>query len=250
MQTASDHPRVLAIETSSALGSVALAAGPHLRLLQTLPTTSKHCQLLMPAISSLCSRAGWQPASLDEIYVSAGPGSFTGLRIAITVARTLALALDLRVVAVPTMQVIAAGAEGLDRPPSHLAVALDAKRQQVYGAVFRYQQGCYVPLVEACLVAPDELVERSPRPAALTGEGLAYHADAFQQFDVPWLPEEYRLPRAEHVHRVGWEMARQGRFTPPNELVPIYIRPPEAEERWSARHARGGRIHPPRSAST
>jgi len=54
---------------------------------------------------------------------------------------------------------------------------------------------------------------------------------------VPWIPDEYRMPRAEEVYRIGWEMAQQGRFTSPMGLVPIYIRPPEAEERWAERHA-------------
>ena len=230
------QPRILALETSSALGSVALCQGPRVLAVGVLATTSRHCQWLIPTVRDLCRQQDWPPHLLDQVYVSAGPGSFTGLRIAVTVAKTLALALDLKVVAVPTAQVIAARAESLEAPPPHLAVALDAKRRQVYGAVFRLQEGRYAPLLEACLLAPAELLARSPRPLGLTGEGLTYHAEAFQAGDVPWVPAEYRMPRAQEVHRIGWGMARKGCFTPPAALAPIYIRPPEAEERWARRH--------------
>ncbi|UCG33103.1 MAG: tRNA (adenosine(37)-N6)-threonylcarbamoyltransferase complex dimerization subunit type 1 TsaB [Phycisphaerales bacterium] len=241
MDARSGQRRVLAIETSSARGSVALGEGPHLLAVSDLATTSQHCQLLMPTIDNLCMRQGWDPKTLDEIHVSAGPGSFTGLRIAVTVAKALAISLRLRVVAVPTLDVIAARAEELADPPPNLGVALDAKRKQVFGAVYRLQAGRYRPLAEACLLSPAGLLARTPQPRWLTGEGLTYHAEAFRAADTPWVPEEHRWPRAEEVHRLGWEMAAAGCYTDPERLLPIYVRIPEAEERWSLRH--GGMSH-------
>jgi tRNA threonylcarbamoyladenosine biosynthesis protein TsaB len=243
MDARSGQRRVLAIETSSARGSVALGEGPRLLAVGELATNSQHCQLLIPTIDDLCVRQRWEPRSLDEIHVSAGPGSFTGLRIAVTVAKTLAIILDLRVVAVPTTDVIAARAEELADPPSHLAVALDAKRKQVYGAVYRLEAGRYRPLVGPCLLSPAELIARTPRPLGLTGEGLTYHAEAFKGAGAPWLPEHLRWPRAQEVHRLGWEMAEAGHYSDPVGLAPIYVRIPEAEERWAQRH--GIRVNDP-----
>lgn len=236
MDACSGQRRLLAIETSSARGSVALGEGARLLAVNDLATTSQHCQLLIPTIDGLCVRQGWDAGTVDEIYVSAGPGSFTGLRIAVTVAKSLAMTLQLKVVAVPTMDVIAARAEELADPPPHLAVALDAKRQQVYGAAYRLQAGRYRPLMDACLLSPAELVARTPTPLGLTGEGLIYHPDAFKAVDARWIPEEQRWPRAQEVQRLGWELAQQGRYTDPAQLLPIYIRVPEAEERWALRH--------------
>ena len=234
-------PRIVAIETSSAQGSVALAQGDDLRAIAELATSAKHCQHLMPTIDALCRQLGWKPNDLDHIYVSAGPGSFTGLRISITIAKTLATALDLQIVAVPTMRVIAARAESLDEPPARLGVVLDAKRRQVYASLFQFRDRQYEAVLEASLMTPAELLERAPRPLSLTGEGLAWHADAFQCRTIDWLDEDHRMPRAQEVHRIGRRMAKRNEFTPPNELIPIYIRIPEAEEKWAERQ----RLAPP-----
>lgn len=227
-------PRILAIETSSARGSVALAEGAEFRAAEELATTAKHCQHLMPTLDRLCHKQGWAPEYLDQVYVSIGPGSFTGLRISVTIARTLAMALDLKVVAVPTMRVIAARAAGLDEPPRNLGVVLDAKRKQAYGSILKLRRGQYEVVMDACVLTPAELLDRAPRPLHLTGEGLTYHADACRGDHIRWVPEDSRIPRAQEVHRVGWEMAKRGMFTPANELVPLYIRPPEAQEKWAA----------------
>ena len=83
-------PKILALETSSRTGSVALARGPALLAEITLPPSSRHANALMPAIAELTARQGWKPADLDHLYLSIGPGSFTGLRIAGGLARALA----------------------------------------------------------------------------------------------------------------------------------------------------------------
>ena len=202
---------------------------------RALATTSRHCQMLLPAIRDLCKETGWEPEMLDQIYVSAGPGSFTGLRIAVTVVKALAGALGAKVVSVPTLHVVAARALALETPPPNLVVALDAKRGQVYGAIFRHTGAEYLAELDACLLTPAELLARASRPVHLTGEGLAYHARGFQVPDAPWLPEELRFPRAVEVHRIGWRLAQQGCFADVERLLPIYIRIPEAEERWQAR---------------
>lgn len=236
MPSTHQSPRIVAIETSSALGSVALAEGDELRAVAELATTARHCQNLMPTIDALCRQTGWRPNDLDQVFVSAGPGSFTGLRISITIAKTLATALGLHIVAVPTMRVIAARAESLHQPPDRLAVVLDAKRRQVYASLFQLRDRQYQTVLDACLMTPAELLERAPRPLTLTGEGLTWHADAFQGHTIDWLDHDHRMPRAREVHRIGRRMAKRSEFTPPNDLIPIYIRIPEAEEKWAERH--------------
>lgn len=232
-------PRILAIETSSVQGSVTLAEGAEFLAAEDLATTAKHCQQLMPTLDRLCQKQGWTPEYLDQVYVSIGPGSFTGLRISVTIARTLAMALDLKVVAVPTMRVIAARAASLDEPPRNLCVVLDAKRKQVYCSILKLKRGRYEVAMDACVLTPAELLDRAPRPLHLSGEGLTHHADACRGEHVQWVPEDFRIPRAQEVHLVGWEMAQRGMFTAANELVPLYVRPPEAQEKWAALHPDG-----------
>lgn len=229
-------PRIVAIETSSRVGSVAIGLGPDMLERITFGAELNHAVELLPTIDQLTSRQGWPAGGVDHFYVSAGPGSFTGLRIGITVARALALAAGARVVAVPTVDVLAVNALDLPDPPANLAVVLDAKRRQVYAAVFRLVDDRYQKTVDACVMTPAELLARAPRPLAVLGEGVDYHRQALTGSDVDLLPAE-RRPRAEVVYQLGWQLAEANQFADPKALIPIYLRRPEAEEVWNARHA-------------
>ena len=263
MTTDSTQPRIIAIETSCRTGSVALAVGPDVVEGVVFGATLNHGVELLPTIDELTRRQGWAPDSISQLYVSAGPGSFTGLRIGITLARTLAMSIGAKIVAVPTVDVIAANALAADTPPDHLAVVLDAKRDQVYAALFDRRTATaaeapgthaqrppgiqtsaepeYVRTMNACVIAPADLLAKAPRPLAVLGEGVPYHRDALTAQGVALLPEELARPKAETVHRIGWRSAKRGEFTAPRTLIPIYLRRPEAEEVWQRRHGHGQR---------
>src|SRR5207253_5933848 len=125
--------RALAIETSGRIGSVALVEGAAIVAEEQFSHGLKHAAEMVPMIDRLCRERGWTATDFAQIYVSAGPGSFTGLRIGITLAKTLAFATGLRLVAVPSVRVLAENA-----PPDarHLIIVLDAKRDQVFTARF------------------------------------------------------------------------------------------------------------------
>ncbi len=239
MRSDPHDPHIVAIETSGRLGSVALGLAGEPVDVVAFSTEANHAVELLPTIERLTARQGWAADSVDQFYVSAGPGSFTGLRIGITVARTLAMAVGAKVVAVPTADVLAYNALDLPDPPEHLAVVLDAKRKQVYTAVFRLDGGWYRKVVDACVMVPADLLARTARPLALLGEGVAYHRSALTGSEVSVLDEELNRPRAEVVLELGWELAGSGHFADPRSLVPIYLRRPEAEDLWNARHGRG-----------
>jgi tRNA threonylcarbamoyladenosine biosynthesis protein TsaB len=170
---------------------------------------------------------------VKEVYVSVGPGSFTGLRIGITLAKTLAFATGARLIAVPTVRVLARNA-----PPEarHLVLVLDAKRDQIYTARFdRTSSGD--PWTEAEPAHLDNLpsvLARAPRPVHLLGEGIPNHQKFIPPDDpaVIVTPEDLWRPRAAAVAGEGAQMAAMGQFTDPQQLLPIYIRRPEAEEKF------------------
>jgi len=227
-------PRIIAIETSSRRGSVALAAGPDRVSVAAFTADFRHGVELLPSIDRLCRDAGWPPTSIQQIYVSVGPGSFTGLRVAITTARHLALAVGARVVAIDSLSVIAGNALALPVPnrSPHLAVLLDAKRNQVYARLFERRGDEYAAAEPPVLVEPAAWLAKLPRPLAVMGEGIPYHRAAINAADVSVLPEDSWLPRAESVHRLGWRLAAAGGFTPASKMIPLYLRRPEAEEIW------------------
>ena len=236
---------VLAIETSSRNGSLALAAmhpaGEQLLAYrpfdQTRPTRD-HAVDMLPMLDRTLAELGRQPTDIAEVYVSAGPGSFTGLRIAFTFARSLAFSIGCRLVLVPTVEVLA---ENAPADAINVAVVLDAKRSQVYTAVFSRPAagGPLTQIYPTGVVAPAEMLAASPRPLHVLGEGIDYHREALSFGpDVIELPRELWPPRADAVYRLGRRLAQAGRFTPPDAAIPTYIRRPEAEEVWERRHGK------------
>jgi tRNA threonylcarbamoyladenosine biosynthesis protein TsaB len=233
--------KIIAVETSGRRGSVAIGLGGRFLGEIEFPTQVEHARELLPAIDKICRDQGWLPAEVRQCYLSVGPGSFTGLRVAVTFARHLALGVGAKVCAVPTLDVIARNCLELADPPPRLAVILDAKRDQVYAAIFICRRRLYEKVVGPCLAEPAALLRSASKPLAVIGEGADHHKVAVEQAGAEVLDRSLWWPRAANVHRLGWHLASQGLFTKPRELAPFYVRRPEAEELWERRHSIEGR---------
>ena len=227
-------PRALALETSGRTGSVALARDGVVIAEEQFAHGLKHAAGIVPMIDRLCRGAGWGPAEIEEIYVSVGPGSFTGLRVGVTVAKTLAFATGAKVVAVPSVEVLV---RNTPRGWERAVIVLDAKRGQIFPAVFENRGGEAVVREGAQLGKLSEVLARTPRPVHLIGEGIPYHQEAIpiEEEGVIVTPTGLWQARAGAVVEVGGAMARRGEFADPERLVPIYIRLPEAEEKLLAK---------------
>lgn len=225
--------RSLAIETSGRAGSIAIAEDGVLLAEDVFPSGLRHAAELLPRIDRLCRTRGWGPGDLSELYVSAGPGSFTGLRIGVTLAKTLAFATGAKIVAVPSMQVLVRNAPA---EAQHVIVVLDARRGHVFAARFtRDVTGNLIEAEPAHLDMLPDILARSPRPAHLLGEGIPYHKQSIPD-DARLIitPEAIWQARVEHVVTIGYQMAQEGHFASPDQLTPIYLRKPEAEEKLDA----------------
>jgi tRNA threonylcarbamoyladenosine biosynthesis protein TsaB len=229
-------PIALAIETSQRQASVAVGRGDTLIASQDLPQLKRHNLELMPTIDALLGEHGLGPADLAELYVSTGPGSFTGLRVAVATAKLLALALpQLRLVAVPTLDVLAAQA-----PPDidHVAVCLNTKRDTVYAAIYGppTDPTGAPPLRQTTnpptLTTLPDLLADAPPDTHLLGDPLPEH-----DLDHPILNPASSLPRAATVYHLGRRLADAGRFTDPHALMPTYAREPEAVSLWRQRQS-------------
>jgi tRNA threonylcarbamoyladenosine biosynthesis protein TsaB len=231
--------RIIAVETSGRQGSVALARGADLVAQSEFSTQKEHARDLLPMLDQLCRGQGWAPQTIGQCYLSIGPGSFTGLRVAVAFARHLAVATGAKICAVPTLDVIAENCVAAAGPPRHLAVILDAKRGQVFAAVYEHAGEGYRRIVEPQMIEPGRLLADGPQPIVVTGEGIDYHRQAIDASGAEVIDSALWPPRAANVHHLGWGLARAGRFTPPHELLPFYLRRPEAEELWEKRHGAG-----------
>ncbi len=226
----------IAVETSGRLGSVAIGQGARLVAERQFPTQVEHARELLPAVDDLLRRQGWAPGEIEHCHVSIGPGSFTGLRVAVTFARHLALAVGAKICAVPTLDVIVENCTSMETPPAYAAVLLDAKRKQVFAAVFELCGGQYRCLTGPRLESPATILATAPRPIAILGEGVDYHRESIGACEATVLDRALWIPTAANVYKLGRRLAEAGQFTAARDLVPCYVRRPEAEELWEKRH--------------
>ncbi len=230
--------RLLAIETSGARGGIALLAGggegePRLLEETYLEEGFRHARDLLPAIQAACDRAGWTPRQINALAVSIGPGSFTGVRIAVVLAKVLAYDTGAAVVPVPSLRALAEGAPP-DRSP--VACIRDAKRGGLYASVFERRGGNLEETFGPALIQPEALAARLPPAALVLGRGAAKAREALAGFDLA--PEALWDVRPSAVARLGHAAWLAGETADPMRLEPIYLRRPEAEEVWEHRHGR------------
>jgi len=240
-----EKPLILAVETSGRIGSVAIGLGEKILDQCTFSGAIRHSSQLFPAVRTLLERFTLKPAQIQQVYVSIGPGSFTGLRIGATLAKTMHLANGAGIVAVDTLDVIAANAGDYVRRrnvrPGTIAPVLDAKRGQFYVAAYECIAGnkstCRKIMSDRLMTASQFLQRfaHADAPVWLLGDGLLYHKDRFRADQVTILPDKYWSAQAKNVYILGWELARAGKFADPLTLEPAYIRRPEAEEKYRLR---------------
>jgi tRNA threonylcarbamoyladenosine biosynthesis protein TsaB len=231
--TPTPQPRLLILETSGRVGQVALARGEALLGVRQLEESRRHARDLAPAVQDLLSSLGWSASNLDGVVVGRGPGSYTGLRVGIISAKTLAYATGCALLAVDTFAAIAAAA-----PPEVLCldVLADAQQDRVYverferpasGAPFRSTAPlCIRPFLEwASLAAP---------PLCVSGPGLHGREDRLPKGIRP-LPPSCWDPHPENLLRLALERYHKGERDDLWGLEPLYLRPSSAEEQWQKR---------------
>lgn len=244
---------ILALDSSTRSGSVALARDGAPVAEYTLSVQRTHAERLLPTVARVLEDAGLSPADLDALAVTTGPGSFTGLRIALATAKGLAYALDRPVVGVSTLEALAYGVAGWAEVVCPL---LDARRGEVYAAVYRSLPGGGVERLGDYLALPvaealDRLAQVLAQPGgrvgagarvAFVGNGAALHADLLRErsgLRAVFPPEAVAALRASWVGALAWERLEKGESDPPGTLAPLYVRPPEAEARWAERQGKG-----------
>ena len=220
--------RILAIETSTNRGSIALLEQCELVHEALLPCDLRTAKSLAPTMASLLERANWAPDAIGLVAVTNGPGSFTGLRIAVTAAKTFAYAVGARLVACNTLRVLI---EQLPRGVTEACAVMDARRQQLFAARYCRAADGQWELVEECqIIDRDTLANRLSPATLLTGPIL-------DRWTHPLLERQPRaepdcwMPRASTVGYLAWQAHNAGQWTELFKLQPRYYRPSYAEEK-------------------
>ncbi|MBT6154599.1 MAG: tRNA (adenosine(37)-N6)-threonylcarbamoyltransferase complex dimerization subunit type 1 TsaB [Planctomycetaceae bacterium] len=220
---------ILGIDTSGREGSLALRCDGRCTDERALAKTGRrHAQTLVAEIDSLVRESGLDFTDLDGVAVSIGPGSFTGLRVGVTCAKTLAWATGCHVAAVDTLRVIAQRApDDVD----NIHVISDAQRGELFvGRYVRGEDGLFVRVGEIEISAAAKWCDQRTPDCVVTGPGLEKYADGFAS-SVRLLESEQRLPSASIVARFGEQQICVEETADLWSLEPLYLRRSAAEEK-------------------
>ncbi len=229
---------VLGVETSTMQGGAALVNDDRLCSEYTLNVEATHSERLLPTIERMLSDSGIGLDAVSGLAVSIGPGSFTGLRIGLSTIKGLAYATGLPVIGVPTLEALACS---VAFAREQICPVLDARKQEVYAAIFRWERGELVRIMEDTALAPEALCGKIRRPTIFLGDGLAVYGELFRRLlDDRMLvpPPPSRGPRPAWVAELGRQRLLRGERDAVDTLVPRYLRPSEAE----LRHQRASRV--------
>lgn len=212
----------LALETGGELGSVALGDGERLVAESLLSVRATHSETVMPEVDRLLRAAGCRRRELDAVVVGAGPGSFTGVRIAASLAKGLCFAGDRPLFAYSSLLASAAGT-GLE---DGVVACFDARREEVYAAAFDRVAPGETVLGPAAL-AVDELLQGLPGGAegwAFAGGGAHRHRARIGRAGGRVLPRHVGLPRAASLLWLVRRFPAEGRVEEPSTWEPEYVR--------------------------
>ncbi|WP_022852414.1 tRNA (adenosine(37)-N6)-threonylcarbamoyltransferase complex dimerization subunit type 1 TsaB [Thermodesulfatator atlanticus] len=219
---------VLAIETATPVGGVAIVGEKVLGEI-TLASAETHSRRLLSSAEFLLKRLGLSLSDLSAIGVSIGPGSFTGLRIGLATAKGLHFATGLPLIGVGTLLALA---HQLFLTDKLVCAALDARRKQLYAALYKFEKGEPKEILPSSLLGPEKLANYIKEPVIFVGDG----AEAFSEKLKPILGDKFLRapahldhPRAANIGFVARKRFLSGLVDDPLKLLPIYLRPSEAE---------------------
>ncbi|MCX4372725.1 MAG: tRNA (adenosine(37)-N6)-threonylcarbamoyltransferase complex dimerization subunit type 1 TsaB [Dysosmobacter sp.] len=223
--------RILALETAAKAVSAAITEDGRILASGYQDTGLTHSRTLMPIVEGLFRNTELTAADMNAIAVSAGPGSFTGVRIGVSAAKGLAFAASIPAVAVSTLAALARNvsfAEGL------IVCAMDARRGQIYNALFEAGDGRLTRLTPDRAVALSDLAEElrnDSRPKTVLGDGAGLCFGYLTEAGISCrlAPPQLLMQNAMSVALEAEDLIQGGNLVSAQELAPVYLRPPQAE---------------------
>ncbi len=223
--------KILSLETSAKSVSAAVTEGNKLLAYAYQSTGLTHSRTLMPMVEAMLKNSDLSLSQMEAIAVAAGPGSFTGLRIGVAAAKGLAWAQELPCCGVSTLEAMAQNAAHMD---ALVICAMDARRSQIYNALFLASHGTLTRLCPDRAIALETLFEEikdDPRPKVIVGDGAQLTYNYLNQKEIPceMAPEQIRMQNASGVGFLAQKAAAEGRLISAQDLAPVYLRLSQAE---------------------
>jgi tRNA threonylcarbamoyladenosine biosynthesis protein TsaB len=224
--------RILGLDTATWKASVGLRIDGQLSSEKSRTADGSHAVSLLSLIEEVLRDGGCAVRDLDAVAVSGGPGSFTGLRIGLSIAKGLAYATGACLIAVPTLEALARTVAHLD---GRICAVLDARKGELYAACFQSSNGVLRRLTDDLLLTPAALVNILPTPCVMLGDAVAPYGTFLRRHlgaAVTLLPSDTHGPSGGVVAAMADERLQAGGPDDLSRLEPRYIRPSEAELKW------------------
>ncbi|MBQ9901668.1 MAG: tRNA (adenosine(37)-N6)-threonylcarbamoyltransferase complex dimerization subunit type 1 TsaB [Clostridia bacterium] len=223
--------KILAIDSSAISAGCAIVEDGGVMAESFVRVGLTHSETLLPMVSNTLANAKLTAEDIDCFAVSSGPGSFTGIRIGVAAVKGMAFTRDTPCVGVSTLEAIAWNCAGLD---GMICAVMDARRQQVYNALFTFDGQNMVRLCEDRAISIEALTEEirsESRCIRLVGDGalLCYEAMREKLPNVRLVPEHLRYARGSGVAKAAQRILSEEGAVTPDRLVPTYLRPSQAE---------------------
>jgi tRNA threonylcarbamoyladenosine biosynthesis protein TsaB len=216
---------VLGIDTATWTAAVGVARDGTVLAEGEQRESRSHVAALPRLVERVLADAGLAITDVEAVAVSIGPGSFTGLRIALGFAKGLVLAGGLALVGVPTLEALAWAAEAA--PGDTICAAIDARKREVYAALFDATDAGPRRTTPDLAMAPDALAARLPPSTVVVGDASEVYGVLSGAATVR--PFATHHPRGGIVARLGWERLAAGARDDAGTLEPVYVRAPDAE---------------------
>lgn len=227
---------ILGIESSTA--QVGCAIGGHEGVLASAHSARgrRHAESLAPQIDFVRRQARIELAEISVVAVDLGPGLYTGLRVGIATAMSMAYALGVPMIGVSSLDLVAFRARW---SPRLIVVALDARRGEVFTATYRHVPGGIQQMSEPRVTSPTELAAdllATGEDCLLIGDGALRYRDEFEgNVRIEFADQAAAYPSADALVALAHPRAVREEFVAASELHPLYLRKPDAEVNWTTR---------------
>ena len=215
-------PILLALDTSTRAIGLALYNGAQI-LNETMWISNNHHTVeLAPAIAEALEKTGLEAKDLSVVAVASGPGSFTGLRIGLALAKGLAIVRHIPLIGIPTLDILAAGQAPLDIP---LAAILRAGRGRLAIGWYAYERQSWKSSGEIEVLTPEQLAEKIHQPTFICGELSREERDFFMQNQnlAQLASASLSVRRPAHLAELGWRRWQKGEADDPASIAPVYL---------------------------
>ncbi|MBU3851834.1 MAG: tRNA (adenosine(37)-N6)-threonylcarbamoyltransferase complex dimerization subunit type 1 TsaB [Candidatus Paralactobacillus gallistercoris] len=237
--------KILAFDTSNRCLSVAIVENNNILGQTTINTKLQHSAVLMPVIDQLLKMTGIKIEQIDRFVVAQGPGSYTGIRIAVTTAKSLAWTLNKELVGVSSLAVLAANISSRQNLP--IIPLFNARRNNVFASIYRWENNKLVNIMADTHISIDDLIAQVATmntPVIFVGDDVKLFVEQLQNklgTQALFADQKFNLPNASVLADLGAQMSPVANIY---QFVPTYLRRTEAENNWLQAHPDA-----PRSAS-